>query len=44
MQVERYYRNIKKHSQQLRSLQNEEIKSSATDQVHLQKAKTRYTN
>ena len=30
MQVERYYRNIKKHYQQLRSLQKKEIKSSAT--------------
>ena len=30
MQVERYYRNIKKHCQQLRSLQKMEIKSSTT--------------
>ena len=30
MQVERYYRNIKEHCQQLRSLQKKEIKSSTT--------------
>ena len=30
MQLERYYRNIKMHCQQLRSLQKKEIKSSAT--------------
>ena len=30
MQVERYYENIKKHCQQLRSLQKKEIKLSIT--------------
>ena len=30
MQVKRYYRNIKKHYQQLRSLQKKEMKLSTT--------------
>ena len=30
MQVERYYRNTKKHCQKLRSLQKKEMKSSTT--------------
>ena len=30
MQVKRYYRNIKKHCQELRSLQKKEIESSTT--------------
>ena len=30
MKIERDYRNIKKHCQQLRSLQKKEIKSSTT--------------
>ena len=30
MQVKRYYRNIKKHGQELRSLQKKDIESSTT--------------
>ena len=30
MQLKRYYRNIKKHCQELRSLQKKEIESSTT--------------